>query len=366
MKILHVSTIIEWRGGDSQMLTTFNILKGFADIEQVILCPSGSVLESKCKEAGIPHYSASRKSKFSVPFIQQLINVVKEEKVDVLHVHDSNSFSLSLVALKFLRDVKFVYSRKRNNHIKKNYFKNLKYNNDRINRIVCVSDAVRNVLLPVVKNPEKIEVIYDGIDVAKFGPKSSREIIEKDFNITPDTFVIGNIAGLTKQKDLKTFLDAAKKIKEKHPGKLKFLILGKGPLEEEIKAYTAQISMEDDVIFTGFRSDVAEILPELDLFLNSSETEGLPLSIMEAFACKVPVAATAAGGTGEAIQNKITGMISPVKEPEELANNALLLIQNEELKKEIIENAYNLVHKKFTLDVMQKEYAEFYRSLVEN
>lgn len=345
------------------MLTTYNILKDFSDIDQLILCPSGSVLESKCIDLNIPHYTAERKSKFSLAFIKQLINVVRNDNVDVLHVHDSNAFSLSMLALKFLKDVKFVYSRKRNNRIKKNYFKNLKYNNKRINSIVCVSNAVKEVLLPVVEKPEKIKVIYDGIDVSKFNPKKSREILEKDYDISPDTTIIGNIAGLTKQKDLFTFIEAAKEIKSSHHGKIKFLIVGQGPLEKELKDFRDDLGLQEDVIFTGFRKDVPEILPEFDLFMISSETEGLPLSIMEAFACKVPVVATAAGGTGEAIENKITGMISPVKDAAALAKNVLLTLNDPELKNSMIENAYELVHQKFTLEVMQKEYYEFYKNL---
>lgn len=363
MRILHVSTIIEWRGGDSQMLTTYNILKDYQDIDQYILCPTGSVLESKCLDQKIPHYTASRNSKFSIAFIKQLIRVVKKEKIDILHVHDSNAFSLSLLALKFLKNVKFVYSRKRNNRIKKNYFKNLKYNNNRIERIVCVSKAVKEVLLPVVKKPDKIDVIYDGIDITKYNPKKTREILKADYNIPEETKVIGNVAGLTRQKDLFTFLKAAKEIQSNFKGDIKFLIVGQGPLEEELKAYANKLGIDKDIIFTGFRSDVPKILPEFDLFMISSETEGLPLSVMEAFACKVPVVATAAGGTGEAVIHETTGMISPVKNSEMLASNALKILENMELKEKVIKNGYELVHEKFTLEVMQKAYYNFYKSL---
>ena len=71
MNILHISTINEWRGGDAQMLTTYNLLKDKTDLKQYILCPTGSVLAEKCEAQAIPYFTASRQSKFSFPFLRQ-------------------------------------------------------------------------------------------------------------------------------------------------------------------------------------------------------------------------------------------------------------------------------------------------------
>lgn len=363
MKILHVSTIIEWRGGDNQMLTTYHVLEKHRDLEQIIFCPEDSVLEQKCKEQNIPFYSASRKSKYSLKFLKELIKTLKKEKIDVLHVHDSKAFTLSLLAIKFFPDLKFVYSRKRNNKVHKNFFKTRKYNSPRIDKIICVSEAVKDVLKPVLKDESKVKVIYDGIDVDRFSAVRNTGILHKDYDLSPETMIIGNIAGLTKQKDLFTFLDAAQLISQKSQKQIKFLIVGQGPLEKELKAYAKNLSIDDFVIFAGFRNDIPEILPELDVFMLSSDTEGLPLSIMEAFAARVPVASTAAGGTGEAVKHEVTGMISPVKQPEALAGNVHKLLEEKDLREKVKKNAFELVQSKFTLEVMEKEYYQFYKSL---
>lgn len=363
MKILHVSTIMEWRGGDNQMLTTYSILKRYLDLQQFIFCPENSILEKKCINEAIPHFTASRNSKYSIAFIKKLYKTIKNEQIDILHVHDSKAFTMSLLFIKFFPKLKLVYSRKRNNKIRKKFFKVLKYNHNRIDRIICVSQAVKDVLKPVLKKESKAQVIYDGIDVEKFSNSINTGILRATYSIPKNVFIIGNIAGLTRQKDLFTFLDTAKIILSETKKEVKFLIIGQGHLEEDLKDYTKELGIQKDVIFTGFRKDIPEILPELDLFLLSSETEGLPLSIMEAFACKVPVVATAAGGTGEAITNGVTGMISPVKDSQELAANVLKLINNPELRSKVITNAFELVNSKFTLEIMQKEYYNFYKSL---
>ncbi|UJH92196.1 glycosyltransferase family 4 protein [Antarcticibacterium sp. 1MA-6-2] len=147
MKVLHISTTIEWRGGDKQLLTTYEVLKNFKDIQHVVLCPKHSVLSEKCKSIGIEYFTASRKSKFSLSFLKEIIKITRQEEIDVIHVHDSIALSLSSLAIKFLPDVSLIYSRKRNNRIKNNYFKRVKYNNSRISNILCVSQAVKDVLV---------------------------------------------------------------------------------------------------------------------------------------------------------------------------------------------------------------------------
>src|SRR5690606_22463950 len=331
MKILHISTIREWRGGDNQMLTTYNILKDHQDLSQIILCPEDSVLLQKCKEANIPVYSAPRKSKFSLAFLKTIIRVVKEENIDVIHVHDSTALTLSLFSLKFLHQVKLVYSRKRNNKVKSNFLKKRKYNNPGITKIVCVSQAVKDVLIPVLKDPDKAVVIYDGIDVQKFSNPTITTNIRSEFRLKPDSILIGNIAGLTRQKDLFTFLDTAELILKDTDKDINFVLVGEGPLESELKDYAIKLGISDRVFFAGFRREIPSILAQFDIFLLSSETEGLPLSVMEAFAAKVPVVATAAGGTGEAVVNRETGMISAVKDTHALAANVLEVINDPNL-----------------------------------
>lgn len=363
MKILHISTIIEWRGGDQQMLTTYEILKDFPDFRQLILCPDNSVLAEKCRSANIPHYTAARKMKFSPDFLKQIIRVIKKEGVDVVHVHDSTALTLSLVALRFAPPVKLVYSRKRSNRVKPNFFKNLKYNNSYISEIICNSEAVKDVLVPVVKNPERIKVIYDGVDLEKSSQFKNANILHRDYQLDPETFIIGNAAGLTKQKDHFTFLAAAKEILNSTNQPLVFLIVGEGPLKEELNAYSAELEIAEKVIFAGFRKDLSALLPEFDLFMLSSESEGVPLTVLEAFAHKVPVVATAAGGTPEAVLHQKGGLISPVKDPVALAQNALKVLNDAGLRKTLTENAHQLVYKKFSLDVMRREYFNFYKSL---
>lgn len=363
MHILHISTIREWRGGDAQMLTTYQLMKDFNHVQQTILCPTGSVLSEKCKAQHINYYTASRESKQSIPFLKKIKEVIQKEKIDIVHVHDSNAFSLTLLVLRLFPKVKLIYSRKRNNRISKNFFKKVKYNHKRINKIVCVSNAVRDVFKGVVKDMNKVVTIYDGINIDAFTNIPHNNELRKTMLIPEDTKICCNIAGLTPQKDLYTFIDAAEIILKKSSEKIKFVIAGDGELKSELQEYTKTKNLSEDILFLGFRTDIPEILAEADYLLMSSENEGLPLTIYEAFASKTPVITTNAGGIAEAVIQKETGFISPIKNAEKLADNFLLCTTNTKLTSTIIENAAEIVREKFSSDVMKKEYLKLYESV---
>src|SRR5690606_16371188 len=121
-------------------------------------------------------------------------------------------------------------------------------------------------------------------DVARLATSNNKNLLHHEFQLADDVKIVGNVAGLTDQKDLFTFLDTAKKLIDKSNQKLVFVIIGEGPLKPELKKYASDNEIGDKVIFAGFRSNVEELLPEFDLFLLTSINEGLPLTIYEAFA----------------------------------------------------------------------------------
>jgi L-malate glycosyltransferase len=363
MNILHIATIKEWRGGDSQLLNTYSLLESVPDVKQTILCPTGSVLSEKCQARQINHYTAAVNSGLSIPFVKKIRKVVRDEQIDIVHVHDSSAFSMVLLVINFFPNVKLVYSRKRNNRIANNFFKRVKYNHKRVNKIVCVSNAVRDVFDGVVKDMNKVVTIYDSIDVNFFASQKNTHRLKNEHKLPDDTILVGNIAGLTPQKDLFTFIDTADAILQKTDKNIKFVIIGEGELKSELIAYSNNKKIGEHIIFTGFRNDVHEILPELEVLLMTSVEEGLPLTIFEAFAAKTPVVTTRAGGTAEAVIHDKTGYLAEVKATDDLANGVLRIIGDDAYKEQISKNASELVVEQFNLDRMRNDYHNLYRGL---
>ncbi|MFI0491318.1 glycosyltransferase family 4 protein [Flavobacterium sp.] len=366
MKILNITSITELRGGDMQMYTVFKLLKDKSDLNQYILCPENSILAGICKKDNVPFFTYKKNTLKLINLVVAIIKICRKESITVVHIHDSTALNAGLIAMKFLeKSTSLILSRKRNNKIKNKFLNRYKYSHPSIKKIVCVSKAVEAIFENILPNKSNLLTIYDAIDVAKFANKQNRNLLHQEFNFTPETSIIGNIVGLTNQKDIFTFIDTAKKIKEKnntnHP--IKFVIIGDGSLKEELITYTEINKLEKDIYFTGFRNNVADLLPEFNVFLITSITEGLPLTVYEAFACKVPVVATKAGGIPEVILNGKTGFLAELKDSEILSDSVLELLTNSVLEKNIKNNAFDLVNKNHDLKVMENNYYSFYKSL---
>lgn len=363
MNILNVTSIVEWRGGDAQMYLVYNLLNKYKEINQFILCPETSVLAEKCKGDKANYFTYSRKGKVN-SLIRPIQKIVKEHSIDILHIHDSSALSAVVLAKLFSGSkVKIIYSRKRNNKIKNNFFNKIKYDNKYVEQIVCVSKAVEQIYHDIGMNPAKLLTIYDAIDVSKFRDQVSKNIIHQELNLSSDTKIVGNICSLAAQKDVFTFIDTAKIISEKFQGKIAFVLIGDGPLKDELKAYAIQLNLQDKIHFLGFRNNVNELLPELDVLLMTSITEGLPLSIYEAFACKVPIVSTKAGGIAEVVVNNETGFVTEIKDCSLLAEYVLDLLFDETLSHKIKSNSFQLVSSKFDLKNLEENYLNYYKSL---
>lgn len=365
MNILNVTTTHEWRGGEAQLYQYFRLLENFKDLNQMILCPENSVLSKKCTESKSKHFTYFKKSKVS-SLLKPIIKICKAEKINIIHVHDSNALTASLIATLFLpKSTKIVLSRKRNNRIKDKFLNRYKYSHPKIQKIISVSKAVEKVFDNIVHDKSRLVTIYDAIDVKFFENVKKTYLIHQEYQLSLDTKIVGNVAALTSQKDIHTFIDTAKKIKSKSDLNIpiKFVVIGDGPLKEELIQYRKENDLENDLYFMGFRNNVCDLLPELDVFLITSLTEGLPLTIYEAFACKVPVVSTEAGGIPEVVSNEKTGFLASIKDSETLSERTLEILRNSVLKENIRTNAFNLVKRNHDLNVMQQHYYNFYMSI---
>lgn len=137
-------------------------------------------------------------------------------------------------------------------------------------------------------------------------------------------------------------------------------MIGKGGKKKYLNELIESKNLQNFIFLMGFRNDVEYLLPELDVFLLTSISEGLPLTIYEAFSSKIPVVATNAGGISEVITDGVTGYISKIKDSEKLSSDVIKILNNDKIKNEIVKNSYLLVKDRFDLNVMKKNYEKFY------
>ncbi len=192
-------------------------------------------------------------------------------------------------------------------------------------KIIAVSNATRNYILSLGADPEKIEVVHNGVDLDRFKPLSGvKGEMRKKLRISEDASVVLTVRRLVYKNGIDTILESAELVVKKNP-RLVFVVVGKGPDFEEVKERIAQLGLQRNLRLSGFVSD--EDLPlyynAADLFvLPSKSGEGLPLVALEALACGLPVIATNVGGTSE-VMSEDYGKLVPPNSPESLAEAIL-------------------------------------------
>ncbi|MEW7292724.1 glycosyltransferase [Aquimarina sp. 2304DJ70-9] len=336
MKVLHVSGARSWGGNEQQLLYLVEELNSYG-VEQSLFCFENTPLVEKIKGQNItiisiPYIKARKKG-----YRKQLKNAVAEHRFDLLHLHTSDAVTGYMITdLLHKLKVKAVFSKKGIGS-SVSFLSKLKYNYKNIHKVLCVSKIVSDYFKGVLytKNHTKLCVVYDGV---KVNDQSEEAIpfhnIRKELNLAEDCKIIGNIANHTKAKDLKTLVKTLDIIVNKENRKdIHFVQIGEfSKRTQELKDMVLEYGLEDYISFIGFKNEAASILPQFDIYLMTSEREGGPTTVLEAFYKKVPVVSTKVGMVNEAIEDAVNGFIAPVGDYETLGEKILILLQDDTLR----------------------------------
>lgn len=226
--------------------------------------------------------------------------------------------------------------------------------------VFTVSTELKQHLLAEGFDDRMVGVIYNGIDAGSRPDDEARSQARQRLGVREDTLVIGTIARLDPVKDLGTLVRAVGQLPRDIHATL--VIIGDGSdrprLEDEVRA----LSMTSSVVFLGRRDDAREWLAGCDIYVNSSISEGVSLTILEAMAASLPVVATSVGGTPEVVDESC-GRLVPSRDPRALTAAVADLWYDPELRRALGRAARTRVEARFTLDRMVREYRDVYLRL---
>ena len=175
---------------------------------------------------------------------------------------------------------------------------------------------------------ENYTVIRSGIELDRFGhPQVARAETRAAWGIPQDVPLIGSVTRLSPQKAPLDFVRAAAIVARQYPAAW-FMMVGDGPLRAEVEALAAEVGIAERLVLTGLRRDVPELMAAFDIFVLSSLWEGLPRVLPQAMATGLPVIVTACDGSAEAVASGVNGFLVPPGEPQSLAQQVLVLLDN--------------------------------------
>jgi glycosyltransferase involved in cell wall biosynthesis len=233
-------------------------------------------------------------------------------------------------------------------------------------RIVMVADYLKEDFVKRAKFPAaKLTTIYNGIpmlnEIADFDTTVKRATL----GVQPDDPVVGIVANFRPAKGYEYFIEAAHLVRQRLPN-TKFLVVGQGreAIEKKVHALIDRFKLHDNIVLLGFRQDVPELLRVFDVFVLSSISEGLPLSVVEAMAAHKPVVVTRVGGLAELVAEGDSGFLVPPRNAELLAERILEILTNPQLRDKMGRRGRKIVETKFTVTAMVDQYQSLYEELL--
>lgn len=233
-----------------------------------------------------------------------------------------------------------------------------------VKKYIVVSEALKKNLSEERKiSSDRIALIYNGIELDRYVPISDKGLLKKTLKMPSDTFLVGTIGRLVWQKGYEFLIKAIPEIVRVFP-EARFLFVGEGPLKGKLGALSKELGIRDKIIFTGFRSDIKEILSAIDLVVIPSLLEGFPMITLEAMALAKPIVATRINGITEQITNNKNGILVPAKNDAALAEAILDILLNKGKSRKLGLAARLTVESKFSVEKMVAETEKIYCSLL--
>ena len=233
-----------------------------------------------------------------------------------------------------------------------------------MDRVVCVSEGQADKVRRAGTPGALVRVIRNAIFTDRFGePDEPGRAFLNEFFPKPRRFLIGSAGRFSPEKGYCHFVDAAAEVVRTQPN-AGFVLFGDGPLHDALTRQIARLGLQEHFILAAFRPDLDRWLPNFDVFVLPSYTEGLPNVVLEACAARVPVVATAVGGTPEVVEDGQNGYLVSPGQALPLAQRISQLLADDRLRQTMGMSGYYRVRDQFTFDLQARQYVQLFNEVL--
>jgi glycosyltransferase involved in cell wall biosynthesis len=339
-------------------------LKVFETIPHVHLRPTqfGPTITNRSKIAIAQNILCT-----SLPSIASLVGLaryIKRHNIDIIHAEYKPRDAFYAVLLAKLAGIKSIV------HVHSEYGDWIRgcvrWAMQEADGILVISQFVGRSVIAAGFPPEKVYCVHNGVDPKIWHDDTDRNLVREEFDLSSEAPLLVSISRLDPQKGHKLLLQALALVRNQVPA-IKLLIVG-GEAPEVGDSYgsvlqrlTHELDLDEQVIFTGPRSDVQHILAASDLFALPADGEGFGLSFAEAMAMKRPVVGLDNGGTPEVVEHGKSGLLSPAGDAQQLAEHILALVDDPALRKRMGEYGRMRVEQYFNPQRMARDVEQVYQ-----
>ncbi|QTL99718.1 glycosyltransferase [Iocasia frigidifontis] len=384
-KILHIITRLANGGADENTLYTINCLGNKKyDIDLMIGKENNSgMMENLNLREGIRLYKIDSLVRDISPLneikaVWQMYKIIKKNKYDIVHTHIAKAGVLGRIAAKMagvpiiIHGIHGITFPDTIHPLKKFLFKNIeRFCAIFTDHFITVGEDMKKKYLEAgIGEEDRYTTVYSGMELSRFLNVSEYTLerlkqIKEELGIDSDDFIIGNVSKIQKRKGYIYYLNVARNILSKYD-KIKFLIVGSGPYEEEIKKQVSDMGLSKNVIFTGYRTDVENMFAIMDIKVLTSLWEGLPRVLVQAAATGKPIVSFDVDGAWEIVEEGKNGFIVPLKDTDAMIEKIIGLINDNKLREKMGSYSRTKVNNKWTVENMVKEIDMIYAGLLKD
>jgi len=306
-----------------------------------------------------------------IRFLARYAGFLRRKKVDILHTHSSKAGILGRLAATLARVPVVVHTVHgwgfhdyQRAPVRGLYILLERMMAPLTDLLIAVSrENIDRGLRERIGHLTQYKLIHSGIDVAEFGrPSRPRAATRRALGIPAGALVVGTVGNFKPQKAPLDFIRAAALVRKSVP-RAWFVMVGDGALRKESEELAGKLGLGRQVVFTGWRRDIPDLLASFDLFALSSLFEGLPRSVLQAHSAGLPIVATAAGGTAEAVHDGKTGYIVRPRDTEGLAARMISVLRDPARAKAMGEAGRRAIGEDFEIGRMLSDIEESYLAL---
>ncbi len=360
IRVLHLSSERSWRGGEQQIAYLIQATRNMG-VEALVAARTGSAFQEWCMEEGVEVHGMPFVNSMDARSALMLRSLARKKRIDLIHVHSGKAHGIAYLASVLGMRVPIIVHRRVDFPIGTSHWKLAKYRHRNVKRIICVSQAIADIVNATLAKPEMVKVVHDGIDFTRFEqgaePQYARSLLGTA--VDDDTLLVANVAALAPHKDYPSFLRTAAKVAATRSD-VHFMAIGEGDDRPALESLHKGLGLEGKCSFLGFREDVPQLLQSIDIFLITSKTEGLGSSIIDAMYCGLPVVATRAGGIPEIVEEGVSGLLCAPGDLDCLATQLQRLLDDAALR-EKMGRAGKERSKQFSAEKMGRKVVELYR-----
>lgn len=362
MKVLLLVHGLDVGGAESMMAHLARHLRAAGDDVEFGCLGALGVIGAELRDEGIPVVVHARRPGFDATLPWRLAGCIRAGRFDVVHAHQRTALFYGLLA-GLLHATPIVYTEHgplfgSDAGALQRAFNRLL--GRRACRITAVSEhAARALVADEGFAGRDVGVIPNGIDVAAWAAaaRGDRAAARARLGLPSETVILGSVGRLHAVKNQRMLVRALADLRRRVPGAA-LVLVGDGPERDALAESARQLGVGDAVRFLGQRRDVDRILPAFDLFCLASLSEGIPLTLLEAMAARVPIVATAAGGIPEAVRPDLEALLIDAAAPAaaHFATAAERVLGDAALRHRLTERAFVRVGAEFRLDAVCQRY----------